>query len=238
MPGDFDLDSLLIPSQVSLSDERNNSLVVSEYLLKNPASNAVDISSYKNTVTIDLEDMSEHQEINFSKISQDELFDLMNSKTLVTNPQLFFPKIKHINDLFWLLNNLSEINLTKTKILLSDILSKSNTLLVHASEFFGYFKLLQEDNKLYLIPTSVFKTFSKLNLENKYLFFLENVGADKTTRDCINIQLNDPIYDRLSRYIVFKKLKENYNIVEEKLTDKEISNIVNNVRYWYLDIKK
>lgn len=233
---EFDLDSFLFPSSFSLDEERNSSLAVSEYKLHHEQVH-IDLSLYTNTLKLNIDELIQHDAVSFTKISKDDLFDLLNSKTLVTNPTLPFPKIKHINELFWFLSNLSMLILPDTKYSYDKTTYEEKLLIVESAIFFGFLNYIDRPNG-YLIPTPLFYSFKSLSTEEQYIFFLETVGSNKTTRDCINIQLSDPIYDKLSRQMIFNKLRENHNIIEEKLSSKDISNIVNNVRYWFLDIRK
>ena len=50
MPDDLDLDSLLFPEQLSLEEERNSSLAVSEYLINN--SDSIDLSLYDKIIEV------------------------------------------------------------------------------------------------------------------------------------------------------------------------------------------
>ncbi len=238
MPDDLDLDSLLFPEQLSLEEERNSSLAVSEYLINN--SDSIDLSLYDKIIEVNTNDLIEHKEFSFTKIDTNKLFEILNSKTEHINPQLFFPKIKHLNDLFWFLHNLNNMEPYNSKIIFNtnnEISELSNTL-IEAAIFFQFFDIVDENSNTFIITTSDFKTFKNKNIEEQYLLFLQNIGADKTARECITIQLNDPIYDKISRKMIFNKLIDNHNIQEEHLANNDITAIVNNVRYWYLDIRK
>src|SRR5699024_4161692 len=236
----INLDRLLTPSQLSLDKERNNSLAVSDYLIRNSENSNIDLSLYSNTLKVNTKELMEHHQINLKPRSKKDLFDILNSKSLTINPLLFFPKVKHINDLFWFLSHLSRKNIKNTKLILetSNEFSELSNNLIESAVFFGYLTHNRLDNEVYLIPTNDFEFFNDKTLEEQYTIFLKNVGAVKTIRDSINIQLNDPIFDNLSKRMVFKKLKANQNIIEESLTDSDINKIVVNVRYWFLDIKK
>lgn len=238
---EFDWDSLLIPGDISKAEEEGHSAVVSEYNSKQLSGSSVDLSSIDKEVEVTIDDsLLESEEFEFERSSNDELFTYFQEENTVVDANILFPRIKRINVLFWFLRNLSDQDISESKILITNIDEVSILFyrVIESALFFGFLKRVKEEDKTYLVPTEIYEEFMDLTFENQYRFFLARLGRNETVSEVIQIQLNDPIYDSISRQMVHNILVKDPNIQEESLSKEEITKIVNNFRYWYLNIKQ
>lgn len=88
------------------------------------------------------------------------------------------------------------------------------------------------------MPTDVYEEFMGKTTEMQYPIFLKRLGRNETISEVLKIQLNDPIYDSISRQMVHNTLVTDPNIEAEGLSNDEVTQIVNGLRYWYLGIKQ
>lgn len=228
------LEELFKPSNFSLEMEREQSVEVSEYNIKYKESNNVDLSE---TLDIHLDNsLLINKENRLEKITPDKFFDLLNSEQVLISPEIKFPKIKKIDVLYALLSTLAEKNTNNYPIIFTQ---KSNNYddLIQSLVFFKFLEQHYVDNKKVYLVTEYFSNFVEEKQSRRYMYFVKILGANNTVRKALSVQINNPIYDRISKKMITNYLLEDLNIIEEKLKIEELENIVNNFRYWYLDIR-
>lgn len=238
---EFEWDSLLIPEDISKAEEESHSSVVSEYYSRQLSDSSVDLSAIVKEVEVTVDDsLLESEEFEFERSSNDELFTYFQEENTVVDTNILFPRIKRINVLFWFLRNLAKQDISESKIVITNREDVSIIFyqVIESAMFFGFLKRVKEEDETYLIPTDVYEEFINLTFENQYRFFLARLGRNETVSEVIQIQLNDPIYDSISRQMVYNILVNDPNIQKEALSKEEVTKIVNNFRYWYLNIKQ
>lgn len=228
------LEKLFKPSNFSLEKEREQSVEVSEYNIKNKDNNNIKLSE---ALKIYIDDsLLKINSKNFEKITGDEFFDLLNSEQVLISPEIKFPKIEKINTLYALLDALAKKDISSHPIIFIQDDEDFNEL-IESLVFFKFFEVHNvEDNKVYLV-TEYFNNFIKENNSRKYIYFVKILGANDTVRRALSLQINVPVYDRISKQMITNYLIEDVNIIEENLDINSIKKIMNNFRYWYLDIR-
>jgi hypothetical protein len=234
-------DSLRIPEELSTEELASHEENVAEYLAKRTIDHSLDLSAIDQVVELTIDDrLLESEELVLDKITNDELFNYFQDETIEPDPNILFPKIERINILFWFLHNLGQQNIREAKILVKnrDELSIIFYCLIEAAVFFGFLKRGEENGTVYLVPTDVYEEFMGKTTEMQYPIFLKRLGRNETISEVLKIQLNDPIYDSISRQMVHNTLVTDPNIEAEGLSNDEVTQIVNGLRYWYLGIKQ
>lgn len=235
---DLSVDSLLLPKDFTPEEKELHRSRMTAFLSEaKPAEN----SSTNHIVEIQVDDsLIASHEFEIKKLSNDQLSDLLREAPIYPYSSAFFPRIQHINELFWLLYHLAQKDVQSSKIsfINQDQLSNKFYALAESAIFFGYLEKTIEDDEKYFTPTPFYKEWMQKPIADQYLDFLKILGSFDSISECIIIQLNDPIFDNISRQMVHKVLAKDVNIIKEELTNKEIDEIINNLRYWYLDIKK
>jgi hypothetical protein len=238
---ELEWNSLLIPEDASSEEKEHHASVVSEYLSKQTNNQSVDLSSIDKTVEVEIDDsFLETEELELELISNNELFNFFPDEKAEIAPDILFPKTESIQALFWFLHHLGKEDISGAKILITnrDDLSIIFYRVVEAARFFGFLQRTEADEERYLVPTEIYENFMGKTVEMQYPLFLESLGRNETISEVLKIQLNDPIYDSISRQMVHNILVNDPNIEEEAMTNDEVNKIVNSLRYWYLAIKQ
>lgn len=237
----FEWESLLIPTELSSEEAEKHSSLVSEYLSRLEGDAAVNLSSIKKTSKIHVDDsLLEVEEIEFNLITNEELFNYFQSEKDEIDSDILFPKTEKINYVFWFLHNLAKEEIANTKIMVSNPEEVSITLyqIIEAAAFFGFLKRTVENGVFYFTPTERYEEFLAFDLEKQYPHFLSGLGSHATISEILQIQLNEPLYDSISKRMVHNILVNDPNIQKESLSNDEVKKIVNSLRYWYLAIRK
>jgi len=173
------------------------------------------------------------------KISNSEMFDILHQDSVVIDSRFIFPKFEEINSFFWFLYNLGQLDISNAKFKAEneEELSILYYQFVEAGVFFRFLDRGEEDGDVYLTPTELYEDFMNQPIEEQYITFLKAIGQNQTMTEILTIQLNEPIFDRISKQMVHRKLANDTNIIRETLEEEEIDKIVTSLRYWYLDIK-
>lgn len=236
----LELDNLLLPDDLTSDEKIAHTSVVTNYLSRPPHLYSVEASEINAIVEIEIEDSwLEPLDLELERLSNDELFDLLNEEPVTRNSTILFPKIRRINDLFSFLHHLGKLDVKNSKL---DIVNKEEISikfyqLVEAAIFFGYLETVKEDENLYLIPTEQYHTFLDETPEEQYVSFLKSIGQNETIREILTIQVNDTIFDRISKQMVHNILVTDLNLKEEGITSEEMEELINNFRIWFLNIR-
>ena len=234
-------DSLLIPEGLSIEELANHADSIFDYLSKRSVDQSFDLSVIDKEVELAINNtLLETEELTLNRITNDELFNYFQDKTIEPDSNILFPKIERINILFWFLHNLGKLDISEAKVSVKN--RKELTIiyyyLIEAAVFFGFIKRAKENGDVYLVPTEVYEEFMKKTTEEQYSLFLARLGRNETISEVLKIQLNDSIYDSISRQMVHNLLVTDPNIKAEGLSNDEVGQIVNVLRYWYLGIKQ
>jgi len=238
---ELEWDSLLIPEDLSPNEKEAHASTVFTYLSSFTQELSEGVTAVTNPVVLEIDDsLLETKEFDLEKITSEELFTYFQEEKTPVNAELLFPKIKRINKLFWFLHNLGQRGISESFITIenSENLSMNFCRLIEGAIFFGFLKQVKQEDTIYFIPTQRYEDFMEKPLEKQYLFFLKSLGRNETVSELLQLQLNDPIFDNISRQMAHNILVKDPNIKNESLSSEEIDFIVNNFRYWYLGIKK
>ena len=234
-------ETLLIQETLSADELKSHEAVVYDYKNKTYSDETIDLSTIEQVTELEItDDLLASEEIVIDKISNNDLFEYLKEENVSTDLNVRFPKIKRINQLFWFLHNLAKLDISDSKITLvnSDELSIGFYQVIESGMFFDYIQRVKTGEETYFIPTEYYEAFMTEPIDEQYSLFLASLGRNETVSEILNIQLNDPIYDNISRQMVFNLLVKDPNIQQEKLTKDEINHILSNLRYWYLNIKQ
>lgn len=238
---ELEWDSLLIPEDLSPEEKEAHVTAVSTYLSNLTSASSDDVTGITNTVELKIDDsLLEIKEFELEKITSEELFAYFQEDKVPVDAELLFPKIKRINKLFWFLHNLGEKGISQSLISIKnrESLSMNYCRLVEGAIFFEFLNRVKQEGTIYLVPTQMYEDFMERPLEKQYPLFLASLGRNETVSELLQLQLNDPIFDNISRQMAHNILVKDLNVKRESLTSDEIDHIVNNFRYWYLGIKK
>lgn len=238
---ELEWNSLLIPDELSSEGEETHSSAVSEYLSKRTSDQFLGLSAIDKTVEVEIDDsLLETEELELELISNNELFNFFPDEKAEIDSKILFPKTESIQAMFWFLHHLGKEDISEAKIVITnrEDLSIIFYRVVEAAMFFGFLKRGEADGETYLVPTELYESFMDKTVELQYPIFLESLGRNETISEVLKVQLNDPIYDSISRQMVHNILVNDPNIKEEAMTNDEVGKIVNTLRYWYLAIKQ
>lgn len=215
---------------------------IKEYLSKLENDTSVDFSSIEKVTQIKIDDsMLDEKETDFQRISNDELFQYFQTETDEIDPQILFPRMRKINYLFWFLHHLGkEKDIIDAKVTAEnpDEVSVTFYQAIEAGAYFGFLKRTVENDVFYFTLTDRYNAFIAEDIEKQYRLFLAGLASNETIREILQIQLNEPLYDTISKRMVQNILVKDPNIQTENVTNDEITQIINSLRYWYLGINK
>lgn len=237
---DLELESLLLSDDLSEEEKEKQKSLITEYLARDDYSQTVDISSIDREVEITIDDsFVDDKELDVDKITSEELFDILREEPVEVDPEVMFPRIEQINKLFWFLRKLAnqDIQESKVRIKNQEDLSLKFYIFLEAAIFFGFIETTIEENTLYLIPTEMYNESINQTIEKQYLIFLKALASNESISESLIIQLNDPIFDRISKQMIHNVLAVDENIQNEEITNEDIEKITNDLRYWYLGIR-
>ena len=237
----FEWESLLRPEGLSKEAAEAHLNAVIGYLSKLEKDTSVDFASIKKVVQIKVdESLLEEEETDFDRISNGELFQYFQTEADEIDPEILFPKMRRINYLFWFLHHLGKEDILDAKVTITNPEEVSITFYqaVEAAAYFGFLKRTVEEDTFYFAPTERYKTFIAEDTEQQYHLFLAGLASNETIREILQIQLNEPLYDTISKRMVQNILVKDPNIQTENVTNEEVTQIINSLRYWYLGINK
>lgn len=237
----YEWTSLMVPEGRSEKETDAAKNVVKNYLtkLENEPSENLTSADVVEELNID-ESWVEEQETDFKRLNNDDLFNYFQTEKEEIDSQILFPKMEKINYLFWFLHSLSKKDVLDKKITISnpDEVTVAFYQLVETATFFGFLERTVEDGTLYFATTKRFEKFAKADIEEQYHLFLAGLGTNETISEILQIQLNEPLYDTISKRMVQNILVKDPNIQTEDATNDDIKKIINSLRYWYLGISK
>lgn len=234
------LESLLLSDDLSSKERETQTSLIKEYLAREDYPQTVDASSIEGEVEITIDDsFVDGKELEMDKITKEELFDILREEPVEVESDILFPRVEQINKLFWFLRKLSkqEIQGGKVSIKNQEDLSLKFYIFVEAAIFFGFLETEMDDGTLYLIPTKMYNESMDDTLEEQYLTFLKALASNDSISESLIIQLNDPIFDRISKQMIHNVLAVDENIKTEDITSEDIEQITNDLRLWYLGIR-
>lgn len=238
---DLELESLLLSEELSSEEKEEQTLLIENYLEREQYAKTKDISSIDKQVEIIVDDsFSDEKDLEIDKITSEELFELFRQEAEQIDSRIMFPRIQQINKLFWFLRKLSSYDIKDSKVSIKnqEELSVKFYKFLEAALFFSFVELLvSDDHKLYIVATEKYHKFMDKNISDQYLTFIKALASNESISESLIIQLNDPIFDRISKQMIHNVLAVDENIRNEEITNEEIEKITNNLRYWYLGIR-
>lgn len=236
----YEWTSLMVPEERTKKETDADKKMVKDYLTKLENEPSIDLDAVKvEELTVD-DSLIESQETEFERLANNDLFNYFQSEKEEIDAQVLFPKMEKINNLYWFLHALSKKDTKNKKLAISnpDDVTVAFYQLVEAATFFGFMKRTVEDDTFYFSPTKRFEEFAEADLEQQYHLFLAGLGTNETISEIIQIQLNEPLYDTISKRMVQNILVKDPNLQAEDLTNDDIKKIINSFRYWYLGISQ
>lgn len=236
----YEWTSLMVPEERTKKETDADKKMVKDYLTKLENEPSIDLDAVKvEELTVD-DSLIESQETEFERLANNDLFNYFQSEKEEIDAQVLFPKMEKINNLYWFLHALSKKDTKNKKITISnrEDVTVAFYQLVEAATFFGFMKRTVEDDTFYFSPTKRFEEFAEADLEQQYHLFLAGLGTNETISEIIQIQLNEPLYDTISKRMVQNILVKDPNLQAEDLTNDDIKKIINSFRYWYLGISQ
>ena len=233
----FEWASLLRPTEAADAHIE----AIKTYISKLEEDTSEDFSSIEKVIKVKIEDsLLAEEETNFERISKDELFQYFQTETDEIDPQILFPKTRKINYLFWFLHHLGEEDILDSKVMIEnpDEVSITFYQAIEAGAYFGFLERTVENGVFYFVATDRYQAFMKEDSEQQYHLFLAGLASNETIREILQIQLNEPLYDTISKRMVQNILVKDPNIETENVTNDEVTQIINSLRYWYLGINK
>lgn len=238
---DLELESLLLSEELSSEEKKEQKLLIKDYLEREHYAKTRDVSSIDKQVEITVDDsFSDEKELEIEKISSEELFELFREDVEQIDSRIMFPRIQQINKLFWFLRKLAsnDIKESKVRIKNQEELSVKFYKFLEAALFLSFVELVVSDNQtLYIVATEKYHKFMDENIREQYFTFIKALASNESISESLIIQLNDPIFDRISKQMIHNVLAVDVNIKNEDITNEEIEKITNNLRYWYLGIR-
>ena len=237
---ELELESLLLSDDLSSEEKDQQESLITDYLARDDYSHTVDISSVDRQVEITIDDsFVDEKELEIDKITSEELFDILREEPVEIDSRIMFPRIQQINTLFWFLRKLANQDIQESKVSIKnqDELSLKFYIFLEATIFFGFIETTLEDGILYLFPTEKYNESMNESIEEQYLIFLKSLASNESISESLIIQLNDPIFDRISKQMIHNVLAVDDNIQNEEITNEDIEKITNDLRYWYLGIR-
>lgn len=237
---DPELDKLLKVDTLSLEQEVNTSTAVADYLSRTGPRRKERLKDIKDNFSIKInKNLYKKSKLTLNKYSVDEFHDLINHKNNKINPAIKFPRIKDFNKLFWFFHNILTPEMHNKKIYFdynenSDFSKEA----INALCFFDYFKYVSIDGENFYIITDQTKKFITLNLNERYLQFVVDATKNDTVRSAITGQLFVVIYDNITKGVIKRRLLQDPNIIEENVSGNDLNKIIDNFRFWFLNIKK
>lgn len=236
----YEWTSLMVPEERTKKETDADKKMVKDYLTKLENEPSIELDAVKvEELTVD-DSLIESQETEFERLANNDLFNYFQSEKEEIDAQVLFPKMEKINNLYWFLHALSKKDTKNKKLAISnpDDVTVAFYQLVEAATFFGFMKRTVEDDTFYFSPTKRFEEFAETDLEQQYHLFLAGLGTNETISEIIQIQLNEPLYDTISKRMVQNILVKDPNLQAEDLTNDDIKKIINSFRYWYLGISQ
>lgn len=236
----YEWTSLMVPEERTKKETDADKKMVKDYLTKLENEPSIELDAVKvEELTVD-DSLIESQETEFERLANNDLFNYFQSEKEEIDGQVLFPKMEKINNLYWFLHALSKKDTKNKKLAISnpDDVTVAFYQLVEAATFFGFMKRTVEDDTFYFSPTKRFEEFAEADLEQQYHLFLAGLGTNETISEIIQIQLNEPLYDTISKRMVQNILVKDPNLQAEDLTNDDIKKIINSFRYWYLGISQ
>ena len=236
----YEWTSLMVPEERTKKETDADKKMVKDYLTKLENEPSIELDAVKvEELTVD-DSLIESQETEFERLANNDLFNYFQSEKEEIDAQVLFPKMEKINNLYWFLHALSKKDTKNKKLAISNPADVTVAFyqLVEAATFFGFMKRTVEDDTFYFSPTKRFEEFAEADLEQQYHLFLAGLGTNETISEIIQIQLNEPLYDTISKRMVQNILVKDPNLQAEDLTNDDIKKIINSFRYWYLGISQ
>lgn len=241
---DINWEEFFEDDRLSLEEERNTSVAVSEYLARkdtlpvtNDAGNPLKGKKLEK-VQVNISSLS-NKIVKRSKYTKNELVDLLNNREFVNvNPAIPFPKIKSLAFPFSFLNKLSSrINQNSVFQFKYDEYKEMEMDLINSLVYLGFFEENIYNDESFYTPTSVLFEFKKCDSSKQFVCFIQELVRHKAIKECLMLQVYSESFDTMTKDILVSRLVEDLSILNENLPKKELDDLMYNIRRWYLEIK-
>lgn len=233
----IDWSSFMVDDGLSLEEEINHSLAMSEYLIKSPKSSDV-LSTEKRTLIFDLSTISFENPIEFKiPLNSNDLFNIFSKTEYeLINPKIYFPRTKSLDNAFSLLFNLSKLTKidTHTHIKFKNFTAQNRSYL-DSLLYFG-FLIEHGDNDFFI--TQHLKNTNSLEIDHMFIFFLKRIASSKSLNNILKLLLSTESFDSINRSMIKDDLLADRSIIEEQIDRRELDLIIRNMRLWYLAIRQ
>lgn len=245
---DLDWDELLSLETLTLEEEKESSLAVSEFLAKH----GQEIQSIHDTTDYYLllveeiiipEKREYFSRQNFNKMSKNHIIrSIENQNTIDVFPTIVFPQVKELHSIMVVLDKI--INVTNKngyyseKQLIQAIANSVNEPkhIVNSLIYLGFFKVINDASDRKLIYGEKIQDFLDVASEDRFLFLVECLCQHKAIKESIMLHFFAS-YDSLTKEVIVKKLKEDLNVNEMNLSYQELLKIADTIHGWYIDIR-
>ncbi|MDE1550019.1 hypothetical protein [Jeotgalibaca caeni] len=238
---DIDWDDFLEDDGLSLEEERDTSVAVSEYLAKQETiesnKNIEDILSGKRIEILNVNISSLPKKLNRSPLlNKDEMIELLNNKDFIdVNPIIYFPKIKSIGFVFSFLKKIST-RLSENTVFQFRYgeYKESEIKLVNTLIYLGFLEVRNNSYESFYIPTNTLFELKQVEDSKKIIYFVSQLVRHKTIKESMMLQIYSSNFDSIAKEILLKNLSENLSVLNENLDSKEIKELMYNMRRWYM----
>lgn len=245
---DLDWEELLSFETLTLEEEKESSLAVSEYLVKH----GEEIQSINDTAEYSLllveeiiipEKREYYSSYNFNKMSKNHIIkSIENQNTVEVFPTIVFPQVKELHSLMVVLDKIIDVTnkngYYSEKQLIQAITNQTNETkhIVNSLIYLGFFKVISNASDRKLIYGEKIHEFLDVASEDMFLFLVECLCQHKAIKESIMLHFFAS-YDSLTKEVIVKKLKEDLNVNEMNLSYQELLKIADTIHGWYIDIR-
>lgn len=245
---DLDWEELLSLETLTLEEEKESSLAVSEYLVKH----GEEIQSINDTTGYSLllveeiiipEKREYFSSQNFNKMSKNHIIQsIEDQNTTEVFPTIMFPQVKELHSLLVLLDKIVDTTnkngYFSEKQLIQAIVNQTNgpKHIVNSLIYLGFFKVISNASDRKLVYGEKFQEFLDVAREDRLLFLVECLCQHKAIKESIMLHFFAS-YDSLTKEVMVKKLRGDLNINEMNVSYQELLKIADTIHGWYIDIR-
>ena len=245
---DLDWEELLSLETLTLEEEKESSLAVSEYLVKHGEeiqviNDAKEYSLLLGEEIIFPEKREYYSSQNFNKMSKNQIIQsIENQNTIEVFPTIVFPQVKELHSLMVVLDKIIDVTNKNghysEKQLIQVMANPANEPkhIVNSLIYLGFFKVISNASDRKLINGEKIQEFLDVAIEDRFLFLVECLCQHKAIKESIMLHFFAS-YDSLTKEVIVKKLKEDLNINEMNLSYQELLKIADTIHGWYIDIR-
>lgn len=240
---ELDWDDLLNDDTLSLEQERNMSVALSEYLVSQEDNSDLVNTNLDgmNAFFCDIKEKTFARKTKkYSMFSREELTTRLDNQEFVeVNPLIPYPKVRSLEKIFNLATYLSIYAKSNVYFQFEQVFyfGQKGKEFVLSLVYLGYLHQVEKDYGVVYLPTNNLKRLRFQSERDQLLSFVEQITSRKTIKECLMLQFYTGTFDLITKQIIADNLSKDLSVMHENLTSSEIDNLVNNSRSWYLYIK-